>query len=334
MYKENQPGVQLSSPEVWDSSCVICELILADVTGDGTNEIILTTDHNLVVFGYVGAEIKQLAYKDNIIEPRYWIWSMAVADVNDDSKNDILLGVNPVGYDPGYLFMYELVDPPDSDGLSYSLKQISDFYQCSDRMRILSLAAGDSDSVNGPDKICATAFQYADTEERIYQNYLLIWDFGDWNSPRVITVGEETDTYWFRLDVGDVVDGEYTGDEIALLRPDLAPEQLELHSLSALLLSEDGVLGSPIRTTSATPSEVNPDEVYIANWDGDLKNEIVCVGAVAQKSGKDGKGATCGSYYYIEVFGIDPDSGNIFSEWYTIGGDRCRDEAPWDASIG
>jgi hypothetical protein len=59
------------------------------------------------------------------------------------------------------------------------------------------------------------------------------------------------------------------------------------------------------------------------------------VGGAAQKTGKGGKGGICGSYYYIEVFGVsDGAASKIESEWWIIDGDRRKDEAPWDASIG
>lgn len=240
VYIDEQPGVQLGSPPVWDRSCVGYELILADVCGDSDIEIILSTDHNVVVFGYDGnGEIVQLAYKEDIgdgtfEDQKYWIYAMAVADVNGDSKGDILLGVNPVGYEAGYLFIYELVDsPPDSDGLPYSIEQVSDPYQCSDGRRILSLATGDSDSVNGPDKICATAFEYLEPGESIYQNYLLIWSYDNDNGLNLdveLPIGGLTSD-WFSLDVGDVLPG-CDGDEIALIRNDQEYSKLKLRSLN------------------------------------------------------------------------------------------------------
>lgn len=311
VYEENLAGIQLSSPEVWDRSFVNCELILADVTGDSNNEIILSTDHNLVVFGYdKPGHIIQLAYKDNIddifSDQNYWIYSIAVANVVDtDPAGEILLGVNPVGYDAGYLFIYNLV--------GNSLEKISRF-DCSSGMRIWSLAAG----VDGSDrslKICASAFSYQNPPERSCQNYLLIWDLGGLELS--IPIGDPTSSR-FRLDVGDVL--EDSGDEIVLIRNDFQPNKLEIYTLSG---------GKTSWEAQASSSEGSFSNVYIADSDGDGSKEIVCIGAAPQRLGKKGKGAISGSYYYIEVFGI-----NSTSEWMVIGGEPRRHEAPWDAAIG
>jgi hypothetical protein len=82
----------------------------------------------------------------------------------------ILLGVTPTGYDAGRLFIYdvEALQQP-IDGLNYHLKEVFRDY-CPASMRIWSLAAevDDSESL----KICATAFEYLEPGERIYQNCL------------------------------------------------------------------------------------------------------------------------------------------------------------------
>jgi len=317
VYREGEEGITLSSPEVWDRSCVDCELILADVCGGPDSEIVLSTDHNVIVFGYDGAEIKQLAYIDDIgdgifPEQKYWIYAIAIANVDTDTQDEILLGVNPVGYDAGYLFIYELEDPP-------SFKEVSSLL-CPIGMRIYSLAAGIDSSTNL--KICATAFEYLEPGERIYQNYLLIWMWdGNLNLEFYDLIGDPTSD-WFSLDVGDVLEGD-PADEIVLIRNDFQLGKLELYSLNGTLLPQEAF---------ASSEEVSLNYVYVADSDGDGFNEIVCVGGAAQKAGKGGKGGICGSYYYIEVFGIGLEG--IVSEWSIIGGDRCQDEAPWNASIG
>jgi hypothetical protein len=329
VYRDGEPGIQLSSPEVWDRSCVNCELILADVCGDSDSEIILSTDHNVVVFGYDGTEIKQFAYKDNIgdgifPEQKYWIYAMAVADIDADSEDEILLGVNRSGYDDGYLFIYELEETSTVElELPYSLEEVSNSH-CPKGMRISSLGTGYDGEGNF--KICATAFEL-ESEERIYKNYLLIWKLDEYlylegNLP----IGGQTRSR-FDLDVGDVLGGAgYSGDEIVLIRNDSQPGKLELYSLDGDYL----YLEAP-----AFSEEASLNYVYIADSDNDGSMEIVCVGGAAQETGKGGKGGTCGSYYYIEVFGVsDGSSPKIESEWWIIDGDRCQDEAPWDASIG
>lgn len=181
------------------------------------------------VWGYVSADPVD-GYQNIWTKEGERYKAVAIGDIN----GDILLGVNPVGYEAGYLFIYELVDsPPDSDGLPYSIEQVSDPYQCSDGRRILSLATGDSDSVNGPDKICATAFEYLEPGESIYQNYLLIWSYDNDNGLNLdveLPIGGLTSD-WFSLDVGDVLPG-CDGDEIALIRNDQEYSKLKLRSLN------------------------------------------------------------------------------------------------------
>jgi hypothetical protein len=335
VYRKGESGIKLSSPEVWDRSCVNCELILADVCGGSESEIILSTDHNVVVFGYDGTEIKQLAYKDDIgngifTEQKYWIYTMAVADIDTDLKDEILLGVNPGGYDAGYLFNYKLEEksPPNGSEFPYSLKEVSPSYHCPDGMRIYSLGTGYDNEETF--KICATAFVYLEPWERIFQNYLLIWN---WDESLIFEgdglIDGQTSS-WFSLDVGNVLEDTsypgYPGEEIVLIRNDSQPGKLELYSLDGISLN----LVAP-----AFSEEVSLYNVYIADSDNDGSKEIICVGGAAQKTGKGGKGGICGSYYYIEVFGVsDGAASKIESEWWIIDGDRRKDEAPWDASIG
>ncbi|MCK4817451.1 hypothetical protein KA005_16895, partial [bacterium] len=229
----------------------------------------------------------------------------------------ILLGVNPVGIDAGHLFVYDLAQQEP-----YTLNKVTCFH-CPvgivNGMRICPLATGVDGS--GSLKICATGYEYLEPGERIYNNYLLIWDLdGNLN---YYLIAPET-RLWSRLDVGDVLISGYPGDKIVLLLEEEGRSKWELYSLD----------GSKINgwEAFAYSEEARGHFVYVADSDGDEVNEIICVGSVLQKSGKGGKGATCGTYYYIEVFGIE--SGVITPEWGIIDGDRCQDEGPWDATIG
>ena len=340
VYREGLPGVQLSSPEVHDRSCVICELVLADVDGDSVDEIILTTDRNLVVFKYddLKNEIVELDSKSDFLadlDKDYWIWSMAVADIfpenEPNQQNEILVTVNPMGLDSkeGYLFIFKLNSKADDDKLIWYLDPV--FNNLGDpypwKLGSHSLAAGDSDDNDTLDTLCATAFNYVPVENEIYyDNYLVIWDIEEDGEAYTFTCrpaipissSAEGPIY---LDVGDVYPSN-VGDEIVLLRRDVPTDTLELYSF-------DGTSLELIKTP--TLSEGYFSMVRVADSDEDGQIEIICVGGVPQKAGKKGR-ATTRSDYYIEVFGLI--NGNIESEWRTHGGESGRDEAPWDASVG
>ena len=309
------------------------EIALADVDGDDTNEIIVMTGHWLVIYKYdpnseyaynnSKGVLKKIAEVQPYVSKKpIRLKSVTVREIDGKQGKEIIVSANKekiVDYgfgeygrrisDEGYLFFYNFNN--GSLELSSSLP-IKAF------LTDQSLRSGDLDN-DGTLELCSTGFKKADD---MYQGYIFIWDYTSGWELYEIPVGVP-ENIWFEegfesytprnhLEVGEL-NTEHPGEEIVLT--------LQHQMLVTLCYWEgDAKLTTINNATLYDYYFVEIENVYIADTDGDKKNEIVVIGA--------GRSGPESGRFYLEIF-----DENLTRKWYRLGGNP-RETDIASAAIG
>ena len=309
------------------------EIALADVDGDAINEIIVMTGHWLVIYKY--DPDSEYAYNDSmgtlkkIAEVQPYVSkkpirfkSVTVRDIDEKQGKEIIVSANQekiVDYgfgeygrrisDEGYVFFYNFHDGSLELSSSLSIKAF---------LTDQSLRTGDLDN-DGTLELCSTGFKKAGD---MYQGYIFVWDHTTrWELheipvgvPENIAFEEGIESYTPRnhLEVGEL-NTEHPGEEIVLTLQ---------HQMLVTLCYWEG--GTKLKTINNAPLYdyyfVEIENVYVADTDGDKKNDIVVTGA--------GRSGPESGRFYLEIF-----DENLTRKWFRLGGNP-RETDIASAAIG
>jgi hypothetical protein len=309
------------------------EIALADVDGDDINEIIVMTGHWLTVYEYDPNAVDR--YNDSLgtlkkiaeVRPTFSkkpvrLKSVTVRDGDGKTGKEIVVTANRekiVKYISGVYSRYI-----ENDGYVFFYKFNDESLELSSCLPIKafltdqSLRSGDLDN-DGTLELCSTGFKKTGD---MYQGYLFIWDYtSQWELheipvgvPENIMIEEGFETYTPRnhLEIGEL-NTEHPGEEIVLA--------LQHQMLVTLCYWEGGAKLTTINNATLYDYYfVEIENVYIADTDGDEKNEIVVTGA--------GRSGPESGRFYLEIF-----DENLTRKWYRLGG-NSRETDIASAAIG
>ena len=309
------------------------EITLADVDGDDINEIIVMTGHWLTIYEYDPNEV--YGYNDSLgtlkkiaeVRPTFSkqpvrLKSVTVRDVDGKTGKEIIVTANReriVKYisgvysryieNDGYVFFYKFNDESLEMSSCLSIKAF---------LTDQSLRSGDLDN-DGTLELCTTGFKKAGD---MYQGYIFLWDYTSQWELHEIPVGVP-ENVWFEegiesytprnhLEIGELYT-EHPGEEIVFALK---------HQMLVTLCYWEG--GTKLTTINNAPLYdyyfVEIENVYVADTDGDEKNEIVVTGA--------GRSGPESGRFYLEIF-----DENLTRKWYRLGG-NSRETDIASAAIG
>jgi len=309
------------------------EIALADVDGDDINEIIVMTGHWLTIYEYdpnavdrnndsLGALKKIAEVRPTFSKKPVRLKSVTVRDVDGKTGKEIIVTANReriVKYisgvyssyieNDGYVFFYKFND---------GTLELSSCLPIKAFLTDQSLRSGDLDN-DGTQELCTTGFKKAGD---MYQGYIFLWDYtSQWELqeipvgvPENIMIEEGFETYTPRnhLEIGEL-NTEHSGEEIVLA--------LQHQMLVTLFYWEGGTKLTTINNATLYDYYfVEIENVYIADTDGDEKNEIVVTGA--------GRSGPESGRFYLEIF-----DENLTRKWYRLGGNP-RETDIASAAIG
>lgn len=309
------------------------EITLADVDGDNINEIIIITGHRLAVYEYdpnsvykynnsLGALKKIAEVQPSFSKKPIRLKSVTVKDLDGKAGKEIIVTANReriVKYitglysryieDEGYVFFYNF-----NNGSLVLSSQLSIKAYLTNQ----SIRAGDLDN-DGNTELCSTGFK---KHGDMCQGYIFIWDYvSEWKLneipvgvPENLGAWEVAETYspWNHLEIGELNTG-HLGEEIVLT--------LQHQMLVTLCYWEGGTQLTTINNATLYDYYfVEIGNVYIADADGDKKNDIVVIGA--------GKSDPESGRFYLEIF-----DENLTRKWYRLGGNP-RETDIASAAIG
>ena len=296
------------------------EIALADVDGDSTNEIIVLTAHWLTIYEYdpnavstydssSGALKKIAEVHPSFSKYPLRLKSVTVRDGDTKPGKEIVVSANReriVKYisgefsrhieDDGYLFFYNFNE---------GTLELSSHLSIEAFLTDQSLRSGDLDN-DGDSELCSTGFK---KEGDMYQGYIFIWDHtSEWECheirvgvPENLGSEEGFEPYTPRnhIEVGEL-NAEHPGDEIALALQ---------HQMRITLCYWKGAetLATINNATLYEYHFVEIENVYIADADGDAKNEIIVIGA--------GRSGPESGRFYLEIF-----DQNLTRKWIRLGG--------------
>lgn len=309
------------------------EIALEDVDNDGVNEVITITGHWLVIYKYDphtvyasnnsrGALKKIAEVQPSVSKKPIRLKSVTVEDIDGKPGKEIIITANQeriVKYvagvysryieDEGYVFFYSLNNESLELSSQLSVKAF---------LTNQSIRTGDLDN-DGTLELCSTGYI---KDGDMYQGYIFIWDYvSEWElhkipvgQPENLGHGEVAEIYapWNHLEVGEL-NAKHPGEEIVFALQ---------HQMRVTLCYWEG--GTKLTTiNNATLYDyyfVEVGNVFIADMDGDMKNDIIVIGA-GRTSPESGR-------FYIEIF-----DENLMRKWYRLGGNP-RETNIRSAAIG
>lgn len=309
------------------------EIALEDVDNDGVNEIIVITGHCLVIYKYdlnrvyaynnsMGALKKIAEVQPYVSKKPIRLKSVNVRDIDGKPGKEIIITANRERIqkfvagvysryieDEGYVFFYNF----NNESL-----ELSSHLSVKAFLTNQSLRTGDLDN-NGTFELCSTGYK---KDGDMYQGYLFIWDYtSEWElheipigAPENLGHDEVAETYTPKnhLEVGEL-NAKHPGEEIVFA--------LQHQMLVTLCYWEGGTKLTTINNATLYDYYfVEVGNVYIADTDGDNKNDIIVIGA-GRTSPESGR-------FYIEIF-----DENLTRKWYRLGGNP-RETDIGSAAIG
>jgi len=309
------------------------EIALEDVDNDGVNEIIVITGHCLVIYKYdpnrvyaynnsVGTLKKIAEVQPYVSKKPIRLKSVTLEDIDGKPGKEIIVTANReriVKYiagvysryieDEGYVFFYNF---------NNKSLELSSHLPVKAFLTNQSLRTGDLDN-DGTLELCSTGYK---KDGDMYRGYIFIWDYtSEWKlneipvgEPENLGYGEVAETYAPKnhLEVGEL-NAKHPGEEIVYA--------LQHQMLVTLCYWEGGTKLTTINNATLYDYYfVEVGNVYIADTDGDNKNDIIVIGA-GRTSPESGR-------FYIEIF-----DENLTRKWYRLGGNP-RETDIRSAAIG